>query len=183
MKFENIEEMLQMQKELDNHILEKCKDKTEEEIFECKKTALATEIFELVNEDRFFKYWSAKDSDEKRKLEEAVDIIHFLLSITNDYTKKNKAKNKEILREWEQLFLDYDFEAIRLKGVEDKNWITQYTVSSVCDLRGQYNRIKFEKLCSSIGILLGRLNVDISKIYKEYKKKNKINHKRQEEGY
>lgn len=50
--------------------------------------ALSVEYHELLQELRFFKYWSVKPMNRERALEEYVDCLHFLMSIGNDFGVK-----------------------------------------------------------------------------------------------
>lgn len=51
-----------------------------------KYLALLTELGELANETRCFKYWSSKAPSPREKiLEEYVDCLHFILTIGLDY--------------------------------------------------------------------------------------------------
>ena len=81
----SIKEFLELQKELDDFILES----TEIEI--PKKTlltdtllALSVEVSELANATRSFKHWSRKGPMKREMiLEEYIDIFHFFLSAGN----------------------------------------------------------------------------------------------------
>ena len=48
-----------------------------------KFLALKTELFELANEIESFKYWK-KSKNKTNQLEEACDVLHFILSIAID---------------------------------------------------------------------------------------------------
>lgn len=72
------------QGELDKHIIERNKLHGKD-LLKDKIAALLVEIGELANETRCFKFWSQKGPSEKEViLEEYVDGLHFILSLTND---------------------------------------------------------------------------------------------------
>jgi len=108
-----LKELFQMQKELDQYIVDKSIPGGCGEIpgdAECFLTdrilALSVEVGEFANATRCFKYWSIKPSEPKeRLLDEYVDILHFWLSIGNTmkftaeeieqaYMKKNEENYK-----------------------------------------------------------------------------------------
>src|SRR5690625_82283 len=100
----NLNELFSIQAELDKRIIQQ-HNLQEQDLLKKKTVALLTELYECVNEARFFKFWSEDqksrtkvyssdylvlpDGKEIEKvtnplLEEYVDTIHFALSIAND---------------------------------------------------------------------------------------------------
>ncbi|UYL93797.1 dUTP diphosphatase [Geobacillus phage vB_GthS_NIIg9.7] len=81
----NLQKLFEMQRRLDEHIEKKHPRQEGEDRLAKKILALLVEIGELSNETRCFKYWSNKGpSDKNVILEEAADVLHFLLSLGND---------------------------------------------------------------------------------------------------
>lgn len=90
----DLNKLFPLQKELDEYIIKE-KGLEGQDLLQRKAVALICELYECVNEARFFKFWS--DNQKPRKyiytnskiknplLEEYVDVIHFLLSIANDF--------------------------------------------------------------------------------------------------
>jgi dimeric dUTPase (all-alpha-NTP-PPase superfamily) len=100
-----LEELFKMQEKLDNEIMNnhfitevKPKDLLNERLL-----ALHTEVSELANATRSFKYWSTKESESKEViLSEYVDILHFWLSVglalevsPEEVVEAYKSKHKE----------------------------------------------------------------------------------------
>lgn len=77
--------LCEKQRALDKYIIEsKGITLSEEDLFVNRITALIVEVGELANEVRSFKHWSNKGaSPTEVVLEEYVDCLHFMLSITN----------------------------------------------------------------------------------------------------
>ena len=88
---------LAKQSQLDKFIIQNQKlDLTETQIFTNRILAFNVEVAELANEVRSFKHWSTKKSSEKEVcLEEYVDGLHFLLSITNQLLETEKFQLNE----------------------------------------------------------------------------------------
>jgi len=91
----SIEELLEMQKELDNEIVSNYMNRTgideveQKDFLTERLLALHCEVSELANETRSFKYWSTKGPGSKEKiLAEYADCMHFMASIGNtlDFT-------------------------------------------------------------------------------------------------
>lgn len=78
-----IKKLYELQKKLDNTILNKFKlPMTSKELLTNTLLALQVEVSELANATRCFKHWSKKGSESKeRLLDEYVDVLHFWLSI------------------------------------------------------------------------------------------------------
>lgn len=72
------------QKKLDAYILKNNLDMNESSYWEDRIIAMQVELAELINEIRFFKFWSKKpQSNREVILEEFVDCLHFGLSLGN----------------------------------------------------------------------------------------------------
>lgn len=79
-----LEELFKMQEKLDNKIMDnhflteiKPRDLLSERLL-----ALHTEVSELANATRSFKYWSTKGPEQRDiLLDEYVDVLHFWLSV------------------------------------------------------------------------------------------------------
>src|SRR5690625_3873533 len=97
----NLNDLFKKQKELDEYIVKE-KGLEEQDLFKKKIVALLCELYECVNEARFFKFWSNNTKPRSEVwetkivhgkpqpilknplLEEYIDTIHFALSIAND---------------------------------------------------------------------------------------------------
>ncbi len=164
MDIAKILEMLEMQKQLDERILEE-HDYRGINLFPKKVLALYTELGELANETRTFKYWSNKSpSSRDNILEEYVDCLHFILSMAADLKLKeiklHKVGNRGTLTD---RFLDL-FEYINIFANRPFHENYELLLSHFLDF----------------GYIL---DFEDEEIYSAYIKKNKINHKRQDEGY
>lgn len=84
----NLEELLEMQKDLDTEILKKYNSrnfpKEQSDFLTERLLAMIVEVSELANATRCFKYWSLKPAEPKERLiDEYADCLHFLLSLGN----------------------------------------------------------------------------------------------------
>ncbi|MGY0692642.1 dUTP diphosphatase [Virgibacillus sp. FSP13] len=174
----NLNILFKPQAELDKHIEEE-HNLQGQNLLKKKTVALLTELFECVNEARFFKFWSRDQKPRKEDwypvsndvgvqwknplLEEYVDIIHFALSIAND------------LGYHEHKYVD--------PGGYDLNDLTIGLANLITLLpETKYHRhieVVFNYLIK-LGYSLGFDEKDVTQAYFE---KNKTNHKRQANGY
>ncbi|GAA0429228.1 dUTP diphosphatase [Lentibacillus halophilus] len=153
-----------MQNQLDEyiasqHYLQK------EDLFHKKYLALLTELGELANETRCFKFWSTKSRNEQSIiLEEYVDGIHFILSLglEKGYRNEPGTINTESPNELEQFIRVYDACNAFYHHPSEQHYQ---------ELFGEYVRL---------GELLG---FDEQAIIGAYREKNNINYQRQDEGY
>jgi dimeric dUTPase (all-alpha-NTP-PPase superfamily) len=79
----DFKKFLEMQNELDSFIMQ---NKTIDNKTLLSKRILAciVELGEYANETKCFKYWSDKKaSDKEIRLEEFIDVLHFIFSIAN----------------------------------------------------------------------------------------------------
>lgn len=164
----NFEGLFAIQKGLDETILKE--KEIEKDIFiEERFLALLTEIGEMANETRCFKFWSNKQaSDREVILEEYVDCLHFILSIGN-YHKHNGVFEQSII------FID-----------KHKDHLTNYInelFHMVVRYRNNPDKVFYLDVWDyfvQIGDVLGFTPKEIEQAYM---RKNEINYKRQEEGY
>ncbi|WP_017726637.1 dUTP diphosphatase [Halalkalibacterium ligniniphilum] len=135
-------------------------------LFDEKLLALQVELGELANETRCFKYWSKKGpSPDAVILEEYVDGLHFILTLgltlnmTDVIVKSNAHENRTLT---EQFLL-----------------VNQRMV----ELQQERTFASYEKLFGDFLALGEKLNFSKEQIEQAYLEKNKVNHKRQDEGY
>jgi dimeric dUTPase (all-alpha-NTP-PPase superfamily) len=161
-----LEKLFQMQKALDQHIVEK-HDLQDEDLFNRKVLALLVELGELANETRCFKFWSIKPSSEKSVvLEEFVDGIHFILSLgiecgfqKSQYTLLTEPSNLTVS---EQFLLIYE---------------------KINDFKNSKNNVDFINLLESYLQLGALLGITYEEMEKAYFEKNEVNYQRQENSY
>ena len=160
----NLTELFKVQKELDEYIgktknINLADYKTERII------ALQVEFNELINELPFlFKYWSNKQMDAEKALEEYVDNLHFILSIGNDL---------EIT----------DYEYIRPDQENMKKIVIG--INNMISLLAEFEqKEKLYRVLVDHFILFGeKLGFTEEEIVNAYYEKNEVNHARQDQGY
>lgn len=161
-----MKEWFEMQRQLDQYIEEEhgLQDRS---LFDEKILALLVEIGELANETRCFKFWSKKPaSDSEVILEEYVDGIHFILSLGLELG-----------------FAENSFSVVSTEGNEDLVTSFLKVYNQVGELRQSRSLDDFEELLRQYFILGQTLGFTIDDTQQAYKEKNKVNYKRQEEGY
>ncbi|EGL82079.1 dUTPase [Caldalkalibacillus thermarum TA2.A1] len=190
----NLAKLFEIQRELDQHIVEK-KGLQGQDLLPKKILALQVELGELCNCWRGFKFWS-EDQEPRRKsfrwvvveekenssleqeveyyplLEEYVDCLHFLLSIGLEIGEDDLANltpNKES---------DLVFTFIECNEELSKFVRHYYDGGLEIDWKVAYIDL-FEKFLG-LGEQLGFTWEEIEESYFE---KNRINHERQESGY
>lgn len=171
-------DLYEIQKLLDDNILENCKSKgkqiSEKEIYKSKILALLVEIGELANETKCFKYWSEKHNQFTNKvLEEYVDCLHFILSIGN-------YKNQKIKIDMQHIKRCYEIHKKQNIPLIDIFLILKMTI--VMFLKGT-NEFSYESIVREFLILGMYLSFSQEQIIDAYLEKNKINYQRQQEGY
>lgn len=175
----NLKELFELQEQLDKHIVEK--KHITEQTTEKKIIALIVELGECANEDRFFKYWSNKGPSPKEViLEEFADCLHFVLSIGNDIDHDKKLGE-----------LNYMMPCKGEIASKKKDCIFTEIIISIGKLQVnlRYVENKIQTYIAYLDLLAGvlefgySLGFSQSEIAEAYIKKNKTNHKRQEEGY
>lgn len=157
---EQLKELLEMQRVLDEAILKEHGNVYDEKIAAQMKIALFVELGELMNElPTHFKHWKKTAVDNREKaLVEYVDALHFHLSLFNYY----KVNINDVL--------DYD-ECI-------KNYIELSVDLTRCCAFCEYH-LGIEYLFD-IGNHLG---FTWEEIYQAYKDKNAVNYERLKNGY
>ncbi|AMQ21413.1 dUTP diphosphatase [Geobacillus sp. JS12] len=137
----------------------------EEDLFARKQLAFLVELGELANETRCFKFWSIKPpAPAERVLEEYVDGLHFLLSLGLEcglFYEENEAPSagRPLVEQFLAVFRAAErFGETRARGEYDA-------------LFAEYWRL---------GVALGFSSDDIEAAYR---RKNEVNHKRQNERY
>ncbi len=161
----NIEKLLHMQKQLDQHI-ESEHGLENEDLVDKKILALLVETGELANETRSFKFWSKKSPSEKDViLEEYVDGIHFILSLGLEMGLK-----------------EIDLEENHTpSGDLNEQFLKVY--KAIIDLREERSVRHFFTLFNqylSLGEILG---FSSREVFDAYVEKNNVNYERQKEGY
>ena len=159
------EYLFRKQRELDAYIEDKLESADRGDIFRKKILALQVEIGELANETRCFKFWSKKGPSERSViLEEYVDGLHFILSLGLDkglvYTSAPLSDERV---DQTDAFLDL-YQTIGAFYAEP----VQKT---------------YEALFQSFLLLGQLLGFSEASILEAYKKKNEVNHTRQDQGY
>src|SRR5699024_26984 len=133
--------------------------------FEAKHLAVLVELAELANETRCFKFWSIKPgSDRAVIIEEFVDNVHFILSLSIEKAYRFEAKGLEnvTVTQTEQ-FTNTFAACVHFKQEPTKNNYVQLFTDYL-----------------QLGSLLG---FNEAEIQEAYFKKNKINYERQNQGY
>ncbi|AMX82661.1 dUTPase [Geobacillus subterraneus] len=137
----------------------------QEDLFSRKMLAFLVELGELANETRCFKFWSVKPSSPTEKvLEEYVDGLHFLLSLGLEcglFYQENEAPLAE--RSLVEQFLAVFHAADRF---------------GMTKASADYHELFTEYLC--LGAALG---FSPDEITAAYRRKNEVNHQRQNERY
>ncbi|KAF5039759.1 dUTP diphosphatase [Proteiniclasticum sp. QWL-01] len=130
-----------------------------------KYLALLTELGELANETRCFKYWSTKPPSHRDKiLEEYVDCLHFILTIG----------------------LDHGFEEVEPDDSVETTDLTSHFIDlflAVNELVSFSSMNSFEVLLEDFFALGRTLGFTLEDIREAYLAKNQINHQRQDNHY
>lgn len=122
--------------------------------------ALQVEFNELLNELPFlFKYWSNKEMDKDKALEEYVDNIHFLLSIGNDLGITKYEYDRPDVHDMRKLVL------------------------GINNMISRLNKSVFKELADHYLLLAEKLGFTWEEIEQAYFEKNEANYERQENGY
>ncbi|MGQ4668614.1 dUTP diphosphatase [Metabacillus halosaccharovorans] len=161
----NLEKLLEMQKVLDDRIIED-HELDGQDLFSNKILALKVELGELANEWQGFKHWKEDPQPKPGMLEEFVDCLHFILSI-----------GLELEFNVTDHYIHSSFEMMDLIDHFDMIFDQISTVKLHQTIDSYQNLIEF---------FLGlgeRLGFTSQMIEAAYLMKNKVNHERQEQGY
>lgn len=165
-----IDELRGIQEELDNKILSDV-DIIFSELFKCKVIALKTEMYEFVNEIESFKYWK-KNKNKTKQLEEASDMLHFILSIAN--------------------MLELELEDIRIKDIDVYNDCTlnvltmkldKLTYQLSTDSYSDFDEVIMQQILEILVTMLGKIGYTSRDLIDAYIEKNEENHNRQLRNY
>lgn len=164
---EELNEIRHLQNNLDIRIKNENDIPMDENLSIEKFLALKTELFELANEIESFKFWK-KNKNKTNQLEEACDMLHFVISIAidNDIELAQETQPEEYNPD------NYDMND--LIGMMD---------CMISDMFIEKNWEDINALLLVLGIVVNKCGYDIEDLYKCYKDKNKTNHKRQDEKY
>jgi dimeric dUTPase (all-alpha-NTP-PPase superfamily) len=165
----NLQKLFEAQRKLDEHIIRE-KGLEGQDLLPGKILALYSELGELLNEWRGFKFWSEdREPRVQRMLEEYVDCLHFTLSIGLDLYAEDF----------------YEIEIQNMIPEKSANITVQFIVT--LDKARMYyphptagDWYEFTRLFLGLGEMLG---FTWDEIEEAYFAKNRINHERQECGY
>lgn len=160
-----LDALFPMQEQLDRHIVEK-KGLGKMDLFPGKMVALKTEFYEAINEWRGFKHWSEDQCPRAGLLEELVDTLHFVLSGGIE-KGVHKARYIPVSDSRSRSLID------QIDSVDEKINLFRRSPSPV-SWHVMFHA--FMNLCENMGFTAEDL-------HREYLRKNKVNHDRQENGY
>lgn len=168
----DLAKLFDMQRELDERILDRFPELRNEDLLDKKILALQVELGELANElPQEFKYWSNKKNNYEKALKEYVDCLHFILSIGNYFGIKCEPSLTIVPNNvLEQLNVLFKIVSFLHNKYEDYGYC--------CGIRDFYEDLVGNFM--NLGKLLGFTWEQIEQAYLE---KNAVNHQRQEEGY
>ena len=163
--------MLPVQRELDNHILDKFPELKDEDLFDKRVLSLQIELGELANElPEVFKYWSHKKNNYANALEEYVDCLHFILSLGNKIKFTNVVMSPSKTNDMVASFIGLQGIIVAVKHA--------YHLGHTPDTHEQYQQLLDEFI--RLGELIGFSWDNIEHAYFD---KNKENCRRQANGY
>ena len=168
LKNEQIQEMRELQRVLDERIRENNGIDKETDLNLEKYIALKTELFEFVNEIESFKYWK-KNKGKAHILEEACDTLHFILSLAIDNDVELEMDENSVS---EQKLDEYN--------LNDLIGITDAMISDTF-ISGDWKNL--EGVLTFLCVILKICGFDPDDLYNAYISKNKVNHKRQDNNY
>ena len=164
---EELNTMLHLQKNLDIKVRDNNDIDQDKDLILEKFLAIKTEIFELANEIESFKYWK-KNKGKTNQLEEACDVLHFVLSIANE-------KDVELVECGQDKNYDPDkYDMNELIGIMD---------CMVSDMYMERDWVELNSFLLILGIVVNKCGYDIEDLYKGYIAKNKVNKERQDNNY
>jgi dimeric dUTPase (all-alpha-NTP-PPase superfamily) len=165
----DLEKLFQLQKKLDDRIIEK--HSIEGPLFINKMVALDVEISELANEWQGFKHWKVNPQPKPGTLEEYVDGLHFVISLG--------------------LEIDFPIEDWEIGSMPSCDGISIQLLEIKTVLMDMYQRylpsrdleqpfVDLMEMYIGLGEMLGFTEEQIEQAYIE---KNAINYQRQDQGY
>lgn len=164
----NYQKLLQMQQQLDMHIMKK--QKLQFVMLNDSVLATIVELAEAANDEQSFKHWKVNREPKPTLLEEVSDFTHFLLSQSNrfkvtadDINQRGKIKYKDISEHFIQTF----------------HVLTMIAIYPNANKKREYVLIAW----SLFKGLLDHLNISEEQIEQAYYKKNEINYQRQASNY
>jgi dimeric dUTPase (all-alpha-NTP-PPase superfamily) len=180
--------LAEIQSRFDNKLIQEKNIKTDG-LIRYKLLALCTELGEMANEWRFFKYWSLdRNTRYKELLQEFSDGLHFLLSLWNEKIVFHHGecklssdclfpnRNIEVPTSKEEI-LDLYNNLYRLTGLLiDSLYYRQFT-------KGSDAFWIFTELVESYIVLGKAFGFTEAEMVQAYMDKNKTNHERQLVGY
>ena len=187
--------LLIAQQILDTSILSNMDYKiSEEQLITNLFLAFMVELGEFANELKTFKHWSKKSGNMEKALEEYVDALHFLLSITNRLQPYSHGKMEiDILLEenekrYDRILSITEQTQEKLKWHINTNLIALYSFASdlyYIDYVEEYELVNSAladlwDTFHAVGYLCG---FSVDDIIEAYFEKNKENHARQASGY
>ncbi len=163
---EQLKELLEMQRELDNAILKEHGNVYDRNIAEKNKIALLVELGEMMNElPTYFKHWKfTAENNREKALVEYVDALKFELSLFNYYKETVEYMN------------EYDNYGKLIKSTLK---LSEVLLTCIICLSESEVKLSLEWLFN-IGNYLG---FTWEEIYKAYKAKNAVNYERLKNGY
>lgn len=174
MVIELLDELKEDQKKLDSFIIHK-KGLTPKANVEEKAIALLVETGELANEWRGFKFWSEnqKPKDRENLIKEAVDCLHFFISILNDieYTGDREEELTEI------------YGAIHQPSIAGPQALVKNLYKELSLFADRQSEVRLIRALDVFDNLLISLNITKEEMTEYYHGKNQENHERQENGY
>ncbi len=164
----NLKELFDMQRTLDERII-KQHGLEGQYLLDQRILALNVELAELAQETRCFKFWSTNQQPSERVLDELVDVLHFLLSITIEAEQVS-----EVITVIEERL------NVKLMKHSNINDAILRLFSAIGYLEEKFDMIDCWFYFIDIYLLLGFTWEQVTEAYME---KNKENHDRQDRGY
>lgn len=189
----NMQNLLLKQSNLDATIIEnmKLQELRHDFLMNNRVLAFIVELGEFANEVRSFKHWSTKlPSAKEVRLEEYVDCLHFLLSITNNIPRSEVSILNRTVNAYQT---DDRLDQLTwANGLPPEQLINTTLIALTAMITEMYYNLSEDiEIVNNIlvdiwdmFIFLGRISgFTLDEIEDAYYKKNKVNYKRQESGY
>ena len=143
--------------------------------------AMMVELAELANEIKFFKFWSQKPQDREAALEEAADVLHFLLSLANDQSMRLEMKENNLYSSetsMETLYVGLMERCGEMAKIEGEKRSPEQEPD-----RWFIWAEELQRFTDDFVEFINQAGIGIEEIEKEYFRKNAINYLRQTENY